>query len=281
MTREQRRALPPINDRRAEIIVPGALILQTAMGMLGMRELVVCERALREGLIVDWMLRNQLLGDRFSFQSTIRERTVLHLARRFSVDLARADRVACHALSLYDQTKGHLHHDAGEGRPLLWAAAQLHTCGKWINISAYHKHTWYLIRHGELLGYSQTEHLMVAAIARYHRRSLPKKRHESWQLIEGRDQRRTVDTMALLLRLAAALDRRPAGVIEAIRVHPAGGEELNLELIPAAAGEEPADVSLERWSLLSCAQAVREATGLALRVREQPTRVRNAASSHR
>jgi exopolyphosphatase/guanosine-5'-triphosphate,3'-diphosphate pyrophosphatase len=281
MTLEQRRALAPINDRRAEIIVPGALILQTAMGMLGMRELVVCERALREGLIVDWMLRNQLLGDRFSFQSTIRERTVLHLARRFSVDLARADRVACHALSLYDQTKGHLHHDAGEGRPLLWAAAQLHTCGKWINISAYHKHTWYLIRHGELLGYSQTEHLMVAAIARYHRRSLPKKRHESWQLIEGRDQRRTVDTMALLLRLAAALDRRPAGVIEAIRVHPAGGEELNLELIPAAAGEEPADVSLERWSLLSCAQAVREATGLALRVREQPTRVRNAASSHR
>jgi exopolyphosphatase/guanosine-5'-triphosphate,3'-diphosphate pyrophosphatase len=273
MTPEQRRGLTAINERRAEIIVPGALILQTTMAMLGARDLLVCDRALREGLIVDWMLRNQLLGDRFSFQSSIRERTVLHLARQFGVDLERADRVAGHALSLYDQTRGVLHDDDGEGRQLLWAAAQLHTCGKSINISAYHKHTWYLIRNGELLGYSQTEHLMVAAIARYHRRSLPKKRHESWQLITGREQRRCVAGMALLLRLAAALDRRPAAVIEAIRVRPGDGADaqvLELELQPRlpASGEPAPDLSLERWSLCACAEVVLEASGVELRVRE-------------
>jgi len=273
MTPEQRRGLTAINERRAEIIVPGALILQTTMAMLGARDLLVCDRALREGLIVDWMLRNQLLGDRFSFQSSIRERTVLHLARQFGVDLERADRVAGHALSLYDQTRGMLHDDDGEGRQLLWAAAQLHTCGKSINISAYHKHTWYLIRNGELLGYSQTEHLMVAAIARYHRRSLPKKRHESWQLITGREQRRCVAGMALLLRLAAALDRRPAAVIEAIRVRPGDGADaqvLELELQPRlpASGEPAPDLSLERWSLCACAEVVLEASGVELRVRE-------------
>ena len=273
MTPEQRRGLTAINERRAEIIVPGALILQTTMAMLGARDLLVCDRALREGLIVDWMLRNQLLGDRFSFQSSIRERTVLHLARQFGVDLERADRVAGHALSLYDQTRGVLHDDDGEGRQLLWAAAQLHTCGKSINISAYHKHTWYLIRNGELLGYSQTEHLMVAAIARYHRRSLPKKRHESWQLITGREQRRCVAGMALLLRLAAALDRRPAAVIEAIRVRPGDGADaqvLEVELRPRlpASGEPAPDLSLERWSLRACAEVVLEASGVELRVRE-------------
>jgi exopolyphosphatase/guanosine-5'-triphosphate,3'-diphosphate pyrophosphatase len=273
MTPEQRRGLTAINERRAEIIVAGALILQTTMAMLGARDLLVCDRALREGLIVDWMLRNQLLGDRFSFQSSIRERTVLHLARQFGVDLERADRVAGHALSLYDQTRGVLHDDDGEGRQLLWAAAQLHTCGKSINISAYHKHTWYLIRNGELLGYSQTEHLMVAAIARYHRRSLPKKRHESWQLITGREQRRCVAGMALLLRLAAALDRRPAAVIEAIRVRPGDGADaqvLELELQPRlpASGEPAPDLSLERWSLRACAEVVLEASGVELRVRE-------------
>ena len=78
MTPEQRRDLAPINDRRAEIIVPGALILQTTMQMLGVGELVLSERALREGLIVDWMLRHGLLEDRFSFQSSIRQRTVIH-----------------------------------------------------------------------------------------------------------------------------------------------------------------------------------------------------------
>ncbi len=272
MSLEQRRALPALNDRRAEIIVPGALILQTAMAMLRADELVVCDRALREGLIVDWMLRNDLLGDRFAFQSTIRERAVLHLARTYGVDPDRAGRVAGYALSLYDQSRGLLHDDGGEGRRLLWAAAQLHACGKFINIGAYHKHTWYLIHHGELLGYSQVEHLMVAAIARYHRRSLPKKRHESWQLIEGREQRRLVQSMALLLRLAAALDRRPAALIESLRVHQEGPASrptgLAIELVPtaAAAGEPPVDLSLERWSLGGCAELVLELTGLTLKV---------------
>jgi len=270
---EQRKALAPLNERRAEIIVPGALILQTAMAMLQVRELVVCDRALREGLIVDWMLRNDLLGDRFAFQSTIRERTVLHLARSYGVDLPRAERVAGHALSLYDQTRGLLHHDDGQGRHLLWAAAQLHACGKHINIGAYHKHTWYLIRHGELLGYSQAEHLMVAAIARYHRRSLPKKRHESWQLIEAREDRRTVGAMALLLRLAVALDRRPAPMLEGLRVRAdspksASPTGVTITLLPAPPepGQAPADLSLECWSLRSCRQLVLETTGLQLRV---------------
>jgi exopolyphosphatase/guanosine-5'-triphosphate,3'-diphosphate pyrophosphatase len=272
LTPEQRRALTVINDRRAEIIVPGALILQTAMEMLGARELVVCDRALREGLIVDWMLRNDLLGDRFAFQSTIRERTVRHLARIYGVDQARADRVAALALSLYDQSHGLLHHDDGSGRLLLWAAAQLHGCGRHINSAAYHKHTWYLIRHGELLGYSELEHLMVAAIARYHRRGLPKKRHESWQLIEGREEKRTVASLALLLRLAAALDRRPGAVIERISLKPLGpaqaasGFQIELHPIPCSAGQLAPDLSLECWSLLSCSDAVREATGLSLSV---------------
>jgi len=273
MTPEQRKALPGLNERRAEIIVPGALILQTAMAMLQVPDLVVCDRALREGLIVDWMLRNQLLDDRFAFQSTIRERTVLHLARGFGVDLPRAERVAAHALSLYDQTQGLLHGDAGEGRQLLWAAAMLHTCGKHINIAAYHKHSWYLIRHGELLGYTEAEHLMVAAIARYHRRSLPKKRHEAWQLIEGRPARQTVAAMALLLRLAAALDRRPQAVIAGLQVQASLGPQPRNALLPIVLqpiqrenGQEEVDLSLERWSLQACSGAVQEACGFVLNV---------------
>ena len=265
MTPAQRRELAPINDRRAEIIVPGALILQTTMKMLGVEEFVLSERALREGLIVDWMLRQGLLEDRFSFQSSIRQRTVLHQVQRFAVNQSRAERVASHALSLYDATRGVMHDDSGEGRELLWAAAMLHTCGQHINISAYHKHTWYLIRHGELLGYSEAEHLMVAAIARYHRRSLPKKRHESWQLVATRDNRRCVHQMALLLRLAAALDRRPEPVISALRIHAVKGI-LDLEIVPERVNQ---NVSLEQWSLEGCAEVVKEAVGVNLRVRVQ------------
>ena len=154
----------------------------------------------------------------------------------------------------------------------LWAAAQLHACGKHINIGAYHKHTWYLIRHGELLGYSQTEHLMVAAIARYHRRGLPKKRHESWQLIESREDRRTVSAMALLLRLAAALDRRPQPPLEGWKLRlksqpEARPDRLEITLLAKAvpADAAPVDLSLECWSLQSCAAAVAETCGLELK----------------
>lgn len=288
MSPDQRRDLTAINERRAEIIVPGALILQTAMAMLQVEELVICERALREGLIVDWMLRNDLLVDRFAFQSTIRRRTVLHLARNYGVDQARSEQVASHALSLYDQTRGLLHDDEGRGRQLLWAAAQLHSCGKYVNVAAYHKHTWYLIRHGELLGYSQAEHLMVAAIARYHRRSLPKKRHESWQLITDREQRRCVHAMALLLRLAAALDRRPFPALAWLKIKAQGvrgesptGFMVTLGARPGPPGEVAADLSLERWSLASCTPVVLEASGLQMEVEVESRRIDDPARPFR
>lgn len=265
MTPEQRRELSSLNDRRAEIIVPGALILQTTMQMLGVDELLLSERALREGLIVDWMLRHGLLEDRFSFQSSIRQRTVIHQVQRFAVNQRRAERVASHALCLYDTTRGVMHDDDGQGRELLWAAAMLHACGQHINLSAYHKHSWYLIRHGELLGYSEAEHLMVAAIARYHRRSLPKKRHESWQALATRENRRRVSEMSLLLRLAAALDRRPEPVVAGLRVTASTGS-LKLELVPERLNQ---NLSLEQWSLESCAAPLEEAVGVVLSVSVQ------------
>jgi exopolyphosphatase/guanosine-5'-triphosphate,3'-diphosphate pyrophosphatase len=120
---------------------------------------------------------------------------------------------------------------------------------------------------------------MIAAIARYHRRSLPKKRHEAWQLIEGRAARQTVASMALLLRLAAALDRRPQAVIEHLVVQaPRGGLAeggvlpIQLRAITQGAAEGSIDLSLERWSLQGCSDAVQEACGLELSVTasEQP-----------
>ena len=136
----------------------------------------------------------------------------------------------------------------------------LHACGQHINLNAYHKHSWYLIRHGELLGYSEIEHLMVAAIARYHRRSLPKKRHEAWQSLQTREHRRIVTEMALLLRLAVALDRRPETAVKAVHVMTTS-ENCHLELTPQHLGQS---LSLEQWSVESCSQVVREVAGIQL-----------------
>ncbi len=262
MTPEQRRKLSSLSERRSEIIVPGALILQVAMKMLKAEEVVLSERALREGLVVDWMFRKGLLKDRFSLQGSIRERTVAHQAERFSVNRQRSERVANYALDIYDNTQGIFHHDKGLGRNLLWAAAMLHSCGQHINLASYHKHSWYLIRHGELLGYSHSEHLMVAAIARYHRKSLPKKRHEAWQAIEDKEHRKIVSEMSLLLRLSVSLDCRPDRVISSLKFFTQPGE-VNINLIPAVNIQ---NLDLEKWSLSNCIPIVKSLTGVDLKV---------------
>jgi exopolyphosphatase/guanosine-5'-triphosphate,3'-diphosphate pyrophosphatase len=247
LTCAERTNIPGINDRRAEIIVAGALILQEAMALLNVESIVICERSLREGVIVDWMLSHGLIEDRLRYQDSVRERNVLKTAHKYLVDLPHSKRVADFALSLFDQTQGSLHHWGAEERSLLWAAAILHNCGHYVSHSSHHKHSYYLIRHGELLGYTETEIETIANIARYHRKEAPKKKHDNYRNLTSKPHRRVVDQLSPLLRLAVALDRRQIGAIQSIacEVH-SESREFCLHLKATRPAD---DCTLEIWSL--------------------------------
>ena len=247
LNQAERMDIPGINDRRAEIILAGALILLEAMILLDVETIAICERSLREGVIVDWMLTHGLIEDRLRYQGSVRQRSVLTSAQKYQVNLQHSQRVADFALSLFDQTQGTLHSWGDEERQLLWAAAILHNCGHFVNHSSHHKHSYYLVRHGELLGYTETEVETIANLARYHRKSAPKKRHESYRNLTSKKHRRVVDQLSAFLRLAVALDRRQIGAIQSIlcQQHPETSE-LHLLLKPTQPGDECA---LERWSL--------------------------------
>ena len=90
-------------------------------------------------------------------------------------------------------------------------------------------------------------------------------RDRSWQALQTRDNRRTVSEMALLLRLAAALDRRPEPVVKTLKAAVSGGE-LILELVSERLNQ---NLSLEQWSLENCSEVVKDVTGLKLKVRVQ------------
>ena len=64
----------------------------------------------------------------------------------------------------------------------------------------------YLIQNGELFGLSRRDQLLVALVARYHRRASPKPTHAGYASLD-RDGRVTVAKLAALLRVAIALDR--------------------------------------------------------------------------
>ena len=117
--------------------------------------LTISERALREGLVVDWMLRQGIIKNEFSIQSNIRKTTIIHQARKLGVDKERSEKVTNIAFQIFDQTKNIFHGDTDlKAKELLWAACKLYKCGKYVNINSYHKHSWYLIKNCELLGYS-------------------------------------------------------------------------------------------------------------------------------
>ena len=99
------KKIPSLSERRSEIIIPGALILKTSMEMLNFNRLTISERALREGLVVDWMLRQGIIKNEFNIQSNIRKTTIIHQARKFGVDKERSEKVTNIAFQIYDQTK--------------------------------------------------------------------------------------------------------------------------------------------------------------------------------
>lgn len=243
----QRVTLAGMNERRAEIIIAGAVILQEAMALLGLEQLQVCERALREGLIVNWMLTHGLIEDRLRYQGSVRQRSILQAAQKFHVNLDYSQRVASFALALFDQLQGILHTLPDDARHLLWAAAVLHNCGHHIGHAAHHKHSYYLIRHGELLGYTETEIETIANLARYHRKSGPRKKHDNYRAITSKIHRTMVDLLHPILRLAVALDRRQMGAIAALHCQlDADRRILHLKLQPLDPGD---DCALELWSL--------------------------------
>lgn len=247
MTNSEIAAIPGMPDKRAEVILAGAVILQEAMTLLGVESVTVCGRALREGVIVDWMLSHGLIEDRLRYQGSVRQRSVLKQANRYHINLEHSDRVALLALSLFDQTQGTLHNWGVNERQMLWAAAILHNCGHYISHSSHHKHSYYLVRHGELLGYTETEIEIIANLARYHRKSQPKKKHENFRNLLSKQHRQIVCQLSALLRLAVALDRRQIGAIARIQCeYIPHSQELQILIFPSKPDD---DCALELWSL--------------------------------
>ena len=87
------------------------------------------------------------------------------------------------------------------------SAALVHDVGYFISYSGHHKHTYHLVRHADLFGFTPREREIIAHVARYHRKSLPKKKHETFARLVTQDQL-LVKRLGGILRLADGLDRR-------------------------------------------------------------------------
>lgn len=238
-----RRTIPGLNQDRADIIVAGVVLVDELMRFFDANRVLVNERGIREGLLIRSMKRLGLVTGSStppSWKDAVRD-----FARSCHVDELHANHVAGLALSIFDALSLPFGLKKPE-RKLLEAAAILHDSGYFISYGSHHKHSYHLIRHAELFGFTPRERELIAQIARYHRKSLPKRRHETFMNLKEKDQV-TVTRLGGILRLADGLDRRRNGMIQGVfclfggttvTIHLTAAEDVSVEIFGANAKKD-------------------------------------------
>ncbi|HLF15706.1 MAG TPA: Ppx/GppA phosphatase family protein [Bacteroidota bacterium] len=214
-----RLAIEGLDPSRSDIITGGAVIIEQVVKELGLPALTVSEYALREGILRD-VAEQTIFHKGTPGLHDIRLSSVRHLAKKLHYEKEHCEHVAALALGIFDQASA-LHGGGAYEREMLEAAAILHEVGLFISHERHHQHSYYLIRNAELLGFREDEKEVIANIARYHRKSHPKMKHESYsRMPEG--SRNIVRTLAAILRIADGLDRTHRSVVTGVKVAVAG-----------------------------------------------------------
>ncbi|MCH2211772.1 MAG: exopolyphosphatase [Fuerstiella sp.] len=240
---------------QAETLVPALMTNVLAAQMLGVKDILVTQFNLRDALL-NSLLSSSEWTEEFCEQ-------VIHsareFARRFHVDLTHSEHVAQLSRQLFRGLQG-IHQLDLRCETILYTAALLHETGLYVSQNAYHKHSYYLISHGELFGLSDLDQQLVALVSRYHRRALPKPSHEAYARL-SRNSRVTISRLAAMLRLAVSLDHGRGQRINDIECQP----ERQRLVISAQASF--GDLSLEQQALRQESGLFRDVFGMSVLLR--------------
>jgi exopolyphosphatase/guanosine-5'-triphosphate,3'-diphosphate pyrophosphatase len=211
LERRELAKLPPVGGPRSDSLMAGAILLQELVTHAGVDRFQVSDRALRDGLVLEALgqpIPEALLpGD-------LRRRQVLQLAEQAQSVLRHNLQTARLAARLFDVTAS-LHSFGAREREWLEYAALLHDIGYSVHYRNHHKHAYYLVANAGLAGFDQPEIEIIAHLARYHRGPLPKSKHPSFAALKPWQQK-TIRRLAVLLRIADALDRTHASRVQEI-----------------------------------------------------------------
>lgn len=211
MTLTQRENVPGLNSDRADIILAGAVILNTVMKQGGFEQIMVSGQGVREGLFYEHFL----IGETPPLFTDLRGFSVQNTARIYGYESLHAAKVRELALSMFDQMTA-LHGYGAWEREILGYASTLHDIGLAIGYYDHHRHGAYLITNTALLGFSHREIAMLALLVRFHRKGQVSP-GEYEILMEPGDLERIM-RLSALLRLSEFLERRKSQVVQSLKV---------------------------------------------------------------
>jgi exopolyphosphatase/guanosine-5'-triphosphate,3'-diphosphate pyrophosphatase len=235
LTPADRAKVPGIKYARADLILAGAVVVESVLELGDFPALEVTEAGLREGVF----FARHLNGDPPLFDD-VRRSSVLNLAAQYHVDHAHTEHVAKLALGLFDDLgAAGLHPGDARERELLWAACVLHDIGMSVDYDDHHKHSRYLVLNSGLPGFDQREVAIIAQAVRFHRKGMPTSGGFNGLLGEG--DLEILDRCALLLRLAEDLERSRDQLVRTVKVR-CEDDEVRLKL------QADGDVRVARWA---------------------------------
>ena len=253
---EERLQMPGLDPRRADLSVAGVVLIDTILRKLEADDVTLCDLALREGLVLDYIQKNRAKITKADRYPDVRRRSIVELGERCGFWAEHAQQVARLAISIFDQTRS-LHRLGEREREWLEYGALLHDIGSHISYERHHRHSYYLIKNGGLRGFEPQETEVIALVARYHRQSPPKKSHEGYADLSPK-LKRTVKRLSAMVRVAEGLDRSHAQTVTAIDLYPQPDGFL-------ARLRAKADAELELWAAHRDVQPLEEILGKPIR----------------
>jgi len=250
---KQRLKIPGLDPERADILPAGAILLEQIFKELKIKEMMISEFALREGILLDTIEKEFIVKDK-DHLSNIRYNSVMHLAENFRIEKEHSAHVTMLALKIFDETKK-LHKLGGAEREYLEAAAILHEVGCFVSHSQHHRHSYYIIRNSDMPGFTENEKEIIANAARYHRKSHPKLKHPDYAKLTG-DEQLVVRKLAAILRIADGLDRSHTSSIKELKI---SLEENKIIFEPSG---NPENIELEIWGAESKKKLFEEVFGV-------------------
>lgn len=239
---EGRRKLSGVGPRRAEILVAGAAVYAGILERCQLRGFRYSPLGLRDGLLAQMAAeydRSTRSGKQIESE---RWDSIRNALEHYRIDMDHALQVRASAMQLFTALKS-LHGLPLEYKEWLSAGAMLYEVGDYVSRNGRHRHSYYIISHSEILGYTPEQRRIIAAIARYLGKSRPAPGDSPMKLLPVAD-REYVTKASLLLRLARALNLSRSGAVRSLGVHAQQGKvKLQLEAKPRSS------VDLELWAV--------------------------------
>jgi exopolyphosphatase / guanosine-5'-triphosphate,3'-diphosphate pyrophosphatase len=237
----ERESIGGLNDTRKEQIVAAAVLVGYLMDELDIKKIHLCDSALREGILVEYIGRHKPDLQVRRDVPDPRRRAVLDLARRCHWHQTHSEQVARLTMRLYKELAG-VHDMDDHERELIEYAALLHDIGWHIGPRGHHKHSQYLIVNSGDLDklFTAEEIAVIGLIARHHRKDPPIATTDKDYAALSRKSRRVVDVGSALLRIADGLDRSHGSVVKDLKCR-IGETVISLRL------DVRSDAELEIW----------------------------------